>query len=293
VTSFEPTVDATFLGCIREMRVGLGTALLYSVRCPGGDGPNEDSALVVDLSDDRGVLAVAAGLGGKPGGEVASRLAIESVQQRLRTLEGQEGLSVRTATLDAIEDANRSILALGVGAGSTLALVELRGTSMRPYHVGDSEIMVFGQRGRVKYQTVAHSPTAYAVESGLLDAADALTHRDRHLVSNVLGDSEMRVEMGSWLPIAPRDTILVATDGVFDNFAPREIVELARKGPLGEAAKRLAAACSQRMLRPRQGRPSKPDDLTFILYRPDPRRARDLSVALAGSRRASELSQHP
>jgi serine/threonine protein phosphatase PrpC len=195
-------------------------------------------------------------------------------------LEGEDA-SVRGAALDAIEEANRSILGLGIGAGTTLAMVELHHASMRPYHVGDSEILVFGQRGRVKYQTVAHSPTAYAVESGLLDAAEALTHRDRHLVSNVLGDSSMRVEMGSWLPLAARDTILVATDGVFDNFAPQEIVEIARTGPLHEAAQRLANACAARMRRPRQGQPSKPDDLTFILYRPGFRRRSDLLLPLS------------
>ncbi len=133
--------------------------------------------------------------------------------------------------------------------------------------MGDSEIVVVGQRGRLKLQTVSHSPVGYAVEAGMLDGEEALHHDERHLVSNLVGSAEMRIEVGSPLALAPRDTVLLGTDGLFDNLVFYEIVEAIRVGPLERAAQELAEAALKRMQEPVEGQPSKPDDLTFILYR--------------------------
>ena len=61
--------------------------------------------------------------------------------------------------------------------------------------------------------------------------------------------------------------VIVHAGGLTDNLQVSEIVEIARKGPLRDAAARLAAAAERRMNREREGRPSKPDDLTFALFR--------------------------
>jgi hypothetical protein len=66
--------------------------------------------------------------------------------------------------------------------------------------------------------------------------------------------------------------VLVGSDGVFDNLLPNEIADRIRRGPLAEAARRLASACLERMLVPSPGVPSKPDDLSFLLFRRRPRR---------------------
>jgi len=133
--------------------------------------------------------------------------------------------------------------------------------------VGDSAILVVGQRGKLKLQTLSHSPVGYAVESGLLDADEALHHEERHIVSNMVGAPDMRIEVGSALALAPRDTVLLATDGLMDNLGLAEIVEIVRRGPLERAARRLAELCDERMRRPLEGQPSKPDDVTFVLFR--------------------------
>ena len=54
-------------------------------------------------------------------------------------------------------------------------------------------------------------------------------------VSNVLGASDMRIEVGSQRRIAPRDTLLIASDGLSDNLHTEEIVALLRTGPLDAA----------------------------------------------------------
>ena len=93
-------------------------------------------------------------------------------------------------------------------------------------------------------------------------------HEDRHLVSNVLGASDMRIEIGSWMALARRDTVVLASDGVLDNMHVDEIVDTVRAGPLVSVVDRLASTCRRRMLQPVEGQPSKPDDLTFLVFRP-------------------------
>lgn len=242
-----------------------GRLAVFSAVCPGRNGPNEDGALHVQLDPQHGVLAVADGAGGTAAGARASATALKCLQARL---EGTDVGNLREALLTGFDDANRSVKELGVGAATTLALVRLRDGTARSYHVGDSLVLVFGQRGKRKLETISHSPVGYAVEAGLLDEQEALHHDERHLVSNLVGQPDMRVEISGALKLAPRDTVLVASDGLSDNLHVDELVELARKGPLDRVAERLAAMALDRMRTPRETLPSKPDDLTFLLYRP-------------------------
>ena len=78
----------------------------------------------------------------------------------------------------------------------------------------------------------------------------------------------MRVEMGPEIRLAPYDTLIIASDGLFDNLQVEEIVNITRTGPLHQAAKNLLKACHRRMTEYSETRPHKPDDLGFILFRP-------------------------
>ncbi len=132
-------------------------------------------------------------------------------------------------------------------------------------------ILVCGGRGKVKLLTVPHSPVGFAMEAGILNEKEDMHHEDRHLVSNVIGTPEMRIEIGSTLKFKPRDTLLLASDGLFDNLHINEIVERIRKGPLQKSLDQLVHTAKSRMLNHRSGKPSKPDDLTVIAYRPSGR----------------------
>ncbi|MCG8591362.1 MAG: serine/threonine-protein phosphatase [Proteobacteria bacterium] len=249
-----------------EVAFASGNAAVHSSRAPHKESDNEDAALWVPSGPGRGVVAVADGVGGQPGGASASERALACLERAVGSAPESEA-SLRAAILDGLEAANREIIAAGTGAATTLAAVELDGASMRPYHVGDAAILVVGQRGKLKLQTVSHSPVGYGVEAGLLNEREALHHEDRHLISNAVGVADMRIEVGSPLELAPRDTLLLATDGVLDNASVAEIADHIRCGPLLEAAERLAGACRRRMQGAGAGQPSKPDDLTFILFR--------------------------
>jgi serine/threonine protein phosphatase PrpC len=249
-----------------------GTAVVFSTRSPHKETANEDVAALWPTGSDSGILAVADGLGGHAGGERASRLAIEAIQRSLQAelvpVDGQPAADrLRGAILDGIEAANRAVRELGTGAATTLALVEIQGRTIRPYHVGDSVILLTGQRGKLKLQTISHSPIGYAVEAGLMAEEDAIHHEARHVISNVIGSDEMRIEIGPPTEMAERDTLLLASDGLLDNLLPNEIVEFIRSGPLDCAVAALIAEAQRRMAGHDGEAPSKPDDLTVIAYR--------------------------
>jgi PPM family protein phosphatase len=249
-----------------------GTAAVFTTRSPQKATPNEDVAALWPTGPNSGILAVADGLGGHAGGERASRLAIETIQKQLQEglaqYDGQPALDqLRSAILNGIESANREIRELGTGAATTLALVEIQDRTIRPYHVGDSVILLTGQRGKLKLQTISHSPIGYAVEAGLMDEADAIHHESRHVISNVIGSDGMRIEIGPSIEMADRDTLLIASDGLLDNLLPTEIVEFIRSGPLDKAVSAMISEAHRRMAAQDGAGPSKPDDLTVIVYR--------------------------
>jgi len=173
--------------------IGRGTAAAFSMGCPGREGTNEDAAALIPLDEGSAVLAVADGLGSTPLADHAASLAVRSLVEALRPAERQRSV-LRTAILNGIERASQAVARLGTGAATTLTVAEIQEDVVRPYHVGDSILLVVGQRGRIKFQSVAHSPVGFAFESGLLDEREALHHEDRHLVSNVLGARDMRIE---------------------------------------------------------------------------------------------------
>ncbi|MCC5793525.1 MAG: protein phosphatase 2C domain-containing protein [Chromatiales bacterium] len=233
---------------------------------------NQDSAAVLPVAGQRLVLVVADGVGGQPGARGASNLAVQALGDALSEVTDPD-TALRAPILDGIDEANRAVLGLGGGAATTLAVAEIGRDYIRSYHVGDSVILLCGQRGLVKLQTIPHSPVGFAIEAGLLDADDALHHHELNVISNVLGSPDMRIEVGSELPMAPRDTLLLASDGLFDNLRADEIVEVIRKGPLDRAISELTTRAQQRMLGQEAGQPSKPDDFTAMLFRRLPRRA--------------------
>ena len=243
-----------------------GVVALFSMRCPGKETPNEDAVAVIPTGPRSGVLAVADGLGGSPAGKQASFLALKRLARAVEQAVRDE-MELRAGILNGFESANEEILALSLGAATTLTVVEFDGALARHYHVGDSMVLLTGQRGKVKMQSIPHSPVGYAVESGLLDETDAMHHEERHVISNVIGSVDMRIEVGSAVELASRDTLLLASDGLSDNLHINEIVECIRKGPIDKAARDLAQHARERMEGQGDGDPSKPDDLTFAVFR--------------------------
>jgi len=253
----------------------LGSVTASTIGCMEKNGPNEDSAAIIPVSDQHLVLIVADGVGGLAGARHASNLTVKKLRQAVKGIDETNGKRLRTAILDGIEAANQAVLDSGTRSASTLALAEIGPGYVRTYHVGDSILFLCGQRGQIKLQTTPHSPVGFAMEAGLIDETEALQHAELNLILNVIGSADMRIEIGSELPMAPRDTLLLASDGLTDNVMQEETVKLIRKGPLNVAIKSLTDLAQTRMANEIDKQPSKPDDFTAILFRRDPpRRAR-------------------
>jgi serine/threonine protein phosphatase PrpC len=254
---------------VQSLEVGHDTlwqACASSRRDPFKSSPNEDSAAIIPCGENSVVIVVADGCGGTRGGDKASKLAIDYLVESIEQAFGDPRL-LRGAILDGIENANHAIQSLKIGAACTIAVVEFHEGTIRSYHAGDSMILVTTNRGRIRYQSVCHSPIGYAVESGMLEADAAMHHEDRHLISNCVGSPQMRIEVGPTIELGKNDRVLVASDGLFDNLSIDEVVQHLRQGDLSKSTQKLADLASARMHDVVESNPSKPDDLTLVTLR--------------------------
>jgi serine/threonine protein phosphatase PrpC len=250
----------SYSSCAGDLAVGIA-------RAPDKNGPVEDSAALVPLREDGLALMVADGVGGLPTGWKASGITLEKVCAALKDAKNDDAL-LRNAILDGIDEANGSLRELGTGTSTTLVVAEIRDQQVRTFHIGDSSAWICGQRGVMKLQTTPHSPVGFALEAGFVNEKEALHHEDLNLVSNVVGSADMRIEIGSRLPLAPKDTLLIASDGLFDNVLESEIVEIIRTGSVADSLLQLWQLTARRMAGTAKTKPSKPDDFSAILLRP-------------------------
>ncbi len=272
-----------------EIEYPFASVAFASRAAPDKRSGNEDAAGFWALGEAGLVLAVADGMGGTPSGADASATAIDELDTALRDRRATD--SVRSAILDAFENANARILERGIGSGTTLVAVEIatglepgthrrkaasgsagasakhETTFARTYHAGDSSAFAVGQRGQLRLETIAHSPVGYAVAAGVLEPDEGHHHDDRHLLSNCLGSREMRVEVGAATALRARDTLVLASDGVVDNVERQDLFDGIRTGRLGARAEALLAQVAATMDGRDAALPAHPDDATLLLYR--------------------------
>ncbi|MGB5398238.1 MAG: protein phosphatase 2C domain-containing protein [Gammaproteobacteria bacterium] len=240
-----------------------GSACVFTVRAANKESQNEDSIALIPFDDRRGILVVADGVGGHAKGGDASKIAVTALRDAIAEF-GETNGDLRDAILRGIDNANQEILAMQSGSATTIVITEIIGDQARSYHAGDSVSLITGQRGKLKYQTISHSPVGYAVESGMIDEVEAMSSDERHLVSNIMGCSDMRIEIGPQLTLATHDTVLLGSDGVTDNLMIEDIVQTIRKGKLIDAGNRLMHDCLEKMQTP----DGHIDDLSVVLFRP-------------------------
>ena len=143
---------------LQSAPVGGGVMIAYTCRSPDKETENEDTVAVIPWGPQAAVLVVADGAGGLPAGKRASLMAVQTLVASLQ-MAMAETMLLRNAILNGIEAANAAVIDLASGSATTLTVVTIEGLIARAYQIGDSEAMVVGQRGRLKSQTTAHSPT--------------------------------------------------------------------------------------------------------------------------------------
>ena len=196
---------------------GVQTCALPISPTPSHD--NEDAVGVFDWEGKTGVLVVADGLGGLPRGGDAS-------QQMVESLSHPKIKKSVVPVVACLESVNESLVFGQSGSGTTVSVVTIERRRIRSYHVGDSATMVIGRRGRIKLQTTPHSPVGIAEANGQLDEKAAMIHPNRHVINNIIGMPDMWVDIERPIQLADLDTVILASDGLWDNLYRGEVIEL-------------------------------------------------------------------
>lgn len=250
---------------IEETAAAGGRVMTLVRRRPGRVTENEDSLLVAPLAKNAVVLAVADGAGGLPDGCEASQRAIAALAKALTVGD----VDFQDRIKEGFKAAHRDILSLESGAATTVSLVFVQDRQLWSYHIGDSMTLIIGSSGERFFQTVPHSPVGYAVRDGLLSEEQAIHHDELHLVSNLLGIGPAEVEIKGPIELHPGDTVVIGSDGLFDNLLVKDIAKKITRPDFAAAARELVVEVWRRMTQPGPEDPSKPDDLSLVLFRLD------------------------
>ena len=216
---------------------------------------NEDCCQVVHPAD-RGVLdrkgvliVVADGMGGCQAGEVASRIAVETVARSYYASAGEP----RTALADALQEANREIHQFSLlrqelnGMGTTCTALVIHGGVAHSAHVGDSRLYLV--RSSAIYQlTEDHSVVTQLVKQGRITSAAARRHSDRNIILRCLG-SRATVEVATWeqaMPVRAGDSFVLCSDGLHDAVSDEEIRTATESGDAATACECLVAMARER-----------------------------------------------
>ncbi|MBK1691505.1 Stp1/IreP family PP2C-type Ser/Thr phosphatase [Ectothiorhodospira mobilis] len=200
-----------------------------------------------------GLLVLADGMGGHAGGEVASRMAVETMLQTLKetlphtgggrhdTLEALRGAVIR-ANRGIHEAAGRD--AACAGMGTTLAVVLFRKGRVFLAHVGDSRIYRF-RNDRLQRLTSDHTLVQELVDRGLCPPEQARTAAGGNLLTRALG-IEPRVQVDTREErLQPGDLYLLCSDGLsdmVDDDAIEALIRQHRNTPDTLAARLIARA---------------------------------------------------
>jgi protein phosphatase len=201
---------------------------------------NEDSLLVRDP-----LFAVADGMGGHRGGNVASAMAVEALGAVNPA--GMTG----DAILRAIETANHDILERGdaerdlEGMGTTVTALLIDGEQGRIAHVGDSRAYRL-RDGLLRQLTEDHTVVQEFVRQGRLSREDAERHPQRSMLMRALGvDDEVRIE-DLTVDLQPGDRFLLCSDGLSGMLSEDGIALVLGTTPAPQdAADRLVALANE------------------------------------------------
>ncbi len=181
---------------------------------------NEDAFL-----NDAPLFAVADGIGGQQGGEVASRLALETVEVLFKRGRGTLADHVREANRAVFERSGRDAAVAGMGTTLTAAVAEAG--RLRLAHVGDSRAYLL-RSGRLRMLTEDHTLVQQMVERGEITEQEADVHPHRSVLTRALGTGpDVQIDEGV-LDAQDGDRILLCSDGLSGMVPDEEIERILR-----------------------------------------------------------------
>lgn len=222
------------------------------------EGPDDDPPLSLtsfNQSHYGSLVAVTDGMGGALAGEVASRLAVECVRDRMLELQASPSynkfpfperlrLSIELANLYIYQMSAKRAEYSGMGA--TFTAVGLSGTTAYFGQVGDSRAYLM-RDGRIQQITRDQSLVGQLVEAGHLTEEEAERHSYRNVILQALGASPNLSVVIDRLEICNMDTVALCSDGLSNKVRPDEIkATIDKSGSLKEACESLITLANER-----------------------------------------------
>lgn len=224
---------------------------------------NEDAFAVEPPTSARArargtLLLVADGMGGHAAGEVASKLAVDTIPDAYYRA---RRVPIQDAIIDAITRANSAIYESAesdpsrAGMGCTIVAVVIEGDVFTIGHVGDSRGYLI-RNGRARQLTRDHSWVAMQVAEGILTPEQAEHHPNRSLIMRALGRQQsVEVDIGHER-LQAGDVLLLCSDGLTGVVHDEEIAEYAGRHAPSVLAERLVGLANQR---------GAPDNVTVVI----------------------------
>jgi protein phosphatase len=186
---------------------------------------NQDTPLVTD-----GLWAVADGMGGHRGGEVASAMAVDALQRSFRDVAPDED-----GLLDAAASANTAVHDAATddpdlhGMGTTLvAIARTDDDELALVNIGDSRIYLF-RDGELSQLTEDHNLVSELVREGRLTPEEARVHPKRNIVTRALGiDAWVQADSSTIVPY-DGDRFVLCSDGLFNEVDESRIAATLRR----------------------------------------------------------------
>lgn len=225
-------------------------------------GARSDKGMVREINEDAFIaggrlFAVADGMGGHRGGEVASKLALISIAKNLK----EEGDGKKNL-LSAMKKAGRGIYQRSIlspdlkGMGTTLTVLLLDDDTAHIGHIGDSRVYLL-RAGSLVQLTQDHSLVAQMVAEGKITNKEAHLHPLRSVITRSLGASALVDPDVFTLKLKDGDRLLLASDGLTSMLSDLEVLKI-----LGEGAD-LQAICDQLVFE--ANRRGGKDNITVVL----------------------------
>lgn len=206
---------------------------------------NEDSVMV---RTERGLWAVADGMGGHEKGDVASAKVAEALQHLPIVYSLDELID---NAIEAVRGVNHELISLAradhrpTTIGSTVVGLAISGGEFRCFWAGDSRAYRI-RAGNIVQLSRDHSLVQDLVAAGMLDASEAEHHPDANVITRAVGVvEELKVDVVKG-EAHPGDLFLLASDGLTRLVDDEEIATQLGIGSLDEAADRLIETVLQR-----------------------------------------------
>jgi protein phosphatase len=235
----------------------------------GSDGSeNPEEMRRLDIGDEGLVLVVSDGMGGALAGDVASRMAIDSVREVMVGNDGK-GCDPDASLVDCLKhatlQANRAIHFKSLedsrcsGMGATLTGAAIRHDKLDLVQVGDSRAYVM--RGeQIRLATKDQSLVQQLVDVGQISEEEAETHMFRNVILQALGAQTELTPATARIQLREGDMLLLCSDGLSGKLRNEEIRQIVAKSSddLGGACAALVAAANDR---------GGEDNITVVLAR--------------------------